>query len=53
MPDYKAMYYNLFNKVTDAIHVLQEAQIEGEEAYIADDTGPMPLGGPFDESGKG
>jgi hypothetical protein len=34
MPDYRAMYYDLFNKVTDAINVLQEAQRASEEAFI-------------------
>ena len=34
MPDYKAMYLNLFNSVTDAINILREAQIKAEELYI-------------------
>ena len=32
--DYKAIYLRLFNKVTDAVGLLQRAQLEGEEAYI-------------------
>ena len=34
MPDYKTMYYKLFNAVTDAVEILQQAQIEAEERYI-------------------
>ena len=34
MPDYKAMYLNLFNSVTDAIEILCEAQRKTEETYI-------------------
>ena len=34
MPDYKEMYLKLFNKVTDAIEILKEAQKETEEIYI-------------------
>ena len=34
MLDYKEMYFNLFNKVTDAIDVLQKAQQDLEEVYI-------------------
>jgi len=34
MPDYKTMYYELFNKITEAINLLQEAQRAGEESYI-------------------
>ena len=34
MPDFKKMYFNLFNRITDAINVLQAAQQEGEAEYI-------------------
>ncbi len=34
MPDYKKMYYSLFNQVSDAIKQLQEAQKESEEIFI-------------------
>ena len=34
MPDFKKMYFNLFNRITDAINVLQTAQQEGESEYI-------------------
>ena len=35
MPDYKAMYLDLFNSVTEAIEKLSEAQKKAEEAYIS------------------
>ncbi len=34
MSDYKAMYLNLFNSVTDAVEILCEAQKKAEEIYI-------------------
>ncbi len=34
MPDYETMYKKLFNSVTDAIEMLQEAQKKAEEKYI-------------------
>ena len=34
MPDYKNMYKNLFNAVTEAIGILQRAQTDVEEMYI-------------------
>ena len=34
MPDYKSMYFELFNSVTDAMEILSEAQKRAEEAYI-------------------
>ena len=34
MPDYKAMYFTLFNSVTDAIETLTEAQKRTEEMYM-------------------
>lgn len=37
MPDYKKMYFQLFNSVTDTIHLLQQAQQWGEDSYIEDD----------------
>jgi len=41
MPDYKSMYFKLFNKVTDAIHILQKAQAEGEDEYIIREDKPI------------
>ena len=34
MPDYKSMYLDLFNSITDAIEILTKAQRKTEEAYI-------------------
>ena len=34
MSDYKSMYTKLFNAITDAIHILQQAQIETEDMFI-------------------
>jgi len=34
VPDYEAMYFRLFNKISDAIRLLQEAQQQTEEAYL-------------------
>lgn len=35
MPDYDAMYKTLFNAMTQAISILQEAQKATEEMYIS------------------
>ena len=38
MPDYARMYRELFNAVTDAVEILQKAQLRTEELYMeADD----------------
>ena len=37
MADFKAMYLRLFRHVTNAIGVLQTAQLEAEEAYTESD----------------
>ena len=37
MPDYKALYYNLFNAVTDTIKALKKAQQDAEELYLEQD----------------
>lgn len=34
MPDYKTMYFDLFNSVTETIEKLSEAQKRAEETYI-------------------
>lgn len=34
MADYSSMYKKLFNVVTDAIEILQAAQVETERLYI-------------------
>lgn len=36
MPNYKKLYFQLFNDVTDAIENLKQAQIDAEETYIED-----------------
>lgn len=42
MPDYKEMYFQLFNKITDIIESLKEIQQDMEEKYIeqADESEP-------------
>lgn len=35
MSNYRAMYYKLFNAMTDAIQILQQAQQAAEEIYIS------------------
>jgi len=35
MANYSRMYTKLFNKVSDAIHLLQTAQTETEEIYLS------------------
>ncbi len=37
MTDYKKLYYQLFNRVTEIIEQLKEVQIEMEEMYIETD----------------
>ena len=37
MPDYKHMYYQLFNAVSDVIEKLQAVQIMTEDLYINGD----------------
>ena len=35
MTDYKSLYYDLFNKVSDVINLLQEAQRDTEKDYVS------------------
>ncbi len=35
MPDYKAMYYALFHKISEVIEQLQKIQLQAEELYIS------------------
>lgn len=37
MTDYKSLYYELFNKLTDVIEELKEFQCQMEEKYIEAD----------------
>ena len=32
--DFRAMYLRLFNRISDAVYIFQEAQKEGENSYI-------------------
>ena len=41
MADYKKMYYSLFNAVTKAIELLQNAQARTEELYIESSDTPL------------
>ena len=41
MPSYKSMYLRLFNRVTDAIALLQQAQIESEDIYVSSKDSPL------------
>lgn len=34
MPDYKSLYFELFNKLTDVIEELKDIQVKMEEKYI-------------------
>lgn len=43
MPNYKKMYFDLFNAVTDSIHALQKAQQNGESSYIESETPILPI----------
>ena len=35
MPDYEKLYFELFNKITDAVELLKQAQKDAEEKYIS------------------
>ena len=37
MPDYKKLYFELFNKVSDIIEELKEVQIKAEEIFLEED----------------
>ncbi len=37
MVNHKKLYLHLFNAITDAIEILQKAQIDAEEAYMEAD----------------
>ena len=39
MEDYKKMYFELFNEITDVIEKLKEIQIKAEENYISAEKG--------------
>ncbi len=35
--DYKELYFNLFNQITDVIQKLEEIQCKAEELYVQSD----------------
>ena len=37
MEDYKKMYFELFNKITDTIETLKKIQQESEETFVTSD----------------
>ena len=37
MPDYKALYFHLFNSISDTIERLKQAQQEAEELFLSDE----------------
>ncbi len=41
MPNYKALYLNLFNSVTDTIERLKQAQQEAERLYLEEEEPPV------------
>ena len=43
MPDYKRMYLELFRATTEAIELLQRAQIKTEEIYLSSEAQIIPL----------
>ncbi|UWG98208.1 hypothetical protein LPY66_05240 [Dehalobacter sp. DCM] len=49
MPDYKQLYFQLAAKVTDAIDILVEAQQQGENNYIQEETHVILLKKPEQE----
>lgn len=50
MPDYKVMYYELFNKVSHIIEELQAIQLQTEEMYTLPDGSKISR---FDVKSKG
>ena len=43
MVDYKKMYLQMYNAITDAIEILKEAQIKAEEEFIESEDKPIEL----------
>ena len=43
MADYKKMYLQMYNAITDAIEILKEAQIKAEEKYLESEDKPIEL----------
>ena len=51
MADFNSMYKELFNAVTDAVNILQQAQVDTEEMYISHEPIPIKLVIPKDDEG--
>ncbi|WRS26891.1 hypothetical protein U6B65_11205 [Oscillospiraceae bacterium MB08-C2-2] len=47
MPDYQKMYFQLFNSLTDAICILQEAQQNAEKIFLDEDYAKSTIIKPF------
>ena len=43
MPDYKKMYFDLFNGITDTIESLKKLQKEAEERIISEENGEKEI----------
>ena len=43
MPDYKAMYFELFRASVQAVQLLQDAQTRAEQQLLAADLPPLRL----------
>ncbi len=43
MPDYKAMYFELFRASVQAVQLLQDAQTRAEQQLLAADPPPLRL----------
>ena len=46
MPDYKAMYFELFRASVQAVQLLQDAQAHAEQQLLAEDPPPLRLASP-------
>ena len=49
MADYKTLYYGLYNKISDAVAILIEAQWDAEDAFADADDSEISLPTPLDE----
>ena len=47
MPDYKALYFELFRASEQAIRLLQDAQLKAEEKVMEDGKAPVSLAKPL------
>ena len=41
MTDYKKLYFELFNKITEVIEELKEVQLKTEELFISDENNSL------------